>query len=101
MIRRGLFALFALTPALLAQGNPDWHRAFPAFKIAGNPEAYPEQIADGLAPWQPKRRMRRSLQRSRCMRVARGDAAHLQSQAPHSSALPHSQQTHNLGARVW
>ncbi len=36
MIRRGLFALLALTPALLAQGNPDWHRAFPAFKIAGN-----------------------------------------------------------------
>src|SRR5947207_1448288 len=36
MIRRGLFALFALTPALLAQGNPDWHRSFPAFKIAGN-----------------------------------------------------------------
>src|SRR6266853_6664467 len=36
MIRRGLFALFALTPALLAQGNPDWHAAFPAFKIAGN-----------------------------------------------------------------
>src|SRR5438876_3952530 len=36
MIRRGLFALFALTPALLAQGNPDWHRAFPAYKIAGN-----------------------------------------------------------------
>src|SRR5438445_681841 len=36
MIRRGLFALFALTPALIAQGNPDWHRAFPAFKIAEN-----------------------------------------------------------------
>src|SRR5437016_9054947 len=36
MIRRGLFALFALTPALFAQGNPDWHRAVPAFKIAGN-----------------------------------------------------------------
>src|SRR5258708_27821759 len=36
MIRRGLFALLALTAALLAQGNPDWHRAFPAFKIAGN-----------------------------------------------------------------
>jgi len=36
MIRRGLFALLALIPALLAQGNPDWHRAFPAFKIAGN-----------------------------------------------------------------
>jgi len=36
MIRRGLFSLVALTATLLAQGNPDWHRAFPAFKIAGN-----------------------------------------------------------------
>ena len=36
MIRRGLFSLFALTTTLLAQGNPDWHRAFPPFKIAGN-----------------------------------------------------------------
>ena len=36
MIRRGLFSLLALTATLLAQGNPDWHRAFPAFKIAGN-----------------------------------------------------------------
>src|SRR3984893_6194200 len=36
MIRRGLFSLFALTAMLLAQGNPDWHRPFPAFKIAGN-----------------------------------------------------------------
>src|ERR1700690_4467874 len=36
MIRRGLFSLFAFTTALLAQANPDWHRAFPAFKIAGN-----------------------------------------------------------------
>ncbi|HEX5220938.1 MAG TPA: PIG-L family deacetylase [Verrucomicrobiae bacterium] len=26
-----------------------------AFKLAGDPEAYPEQIAEGLAPWQPKR----------------------------------------------
>src|SRR4030088_1013737 len=36
MIRRGLFSLLALTATLLAQGNPDWHRSFPAFKIAGN-----------------------------------------------------------------
>jgi len=26
-----------------------------AFKLAGNPNAFPEQIAQGLAPWQPKR----------------------------------------------
>jgi metallo-beta-lactamase class B len=31
-----IFLLFSGTPALLAQGNPDWHREFPAFKIAGN-----------------------------------------------------------------
>src|SRR5437899_12980737 len=36
MIRRGLFALLAITGTLLAQGSPDWHGAFPAFKIAGN-----------------------------------------------------------------
>jgi metallo-beta-lactamase class B len=36
MIRRTLFCFFVLTAALLAQGNPEWHRAFPAFKIAGN-----------------------------------------------------------------
>src|SRR5450432_1330575 len=36
MIRRALLSLIAITTALLAQGNPDWHRAFPAFKIAGN-----------------------------------------------------------------
>ena len=35
-IQRGLFSLAACTAALLAQGNPDWHRALPAFKIAGN-----------------------------------------------------------------
>lgn len=29
--------------------------AVEAFKIAGDPNAYPEQIAEGLAPWQPKR----------------------------------------------
>ena len=35
-LRRGLFSLAAFTAALLAQANPDWHRALPAFKIAGN-----------------------------------------------------------------
>ena len=29
--------------------------AIEAFKLAGDPKAYPEQFADGLAPWQPKR----------------------------------------------
>ncbi|MDQ6665136.1 MAG: subclass B3 metallo-beta-lactamase [Acidobacteriota bacterium] len=36
MVRRILFSLFTFMAALLAQGNPDWHREFPAFKIAGN-----------------------------------------------------------------
>jgi metallo-beta-lactamase class B len=36
MTRRGLFSLIAFTATLLAQGNPDWHRAIPGFKIAGN-----------------------------------------------------------------
>jgi metallo-beta-lactamase class B len=36
MIRRGLFSLGAFAATLLAQGNPDWHRAIPGFKIAGN-----------------------------------------------------------------
>jgi metallo-beta-lactamase class B len=36
MIRRGLLSLLACAASLLAQGNPDWHRAFPPFKIAGN-----------------------------------------------------------------
>jgi metallo-beta-lactamase class B len=36
MIRRGLFSLIAFAATLLAQGNPDWHRAIPGFKIAGN-----------------------------------------------------------------
>ena len=26
-----------------------------AFKLAGDPKAYPEQLAEGLTPWQPKR----------------------------------------------
>lgn len=30
------FLFFAAATILLAQGNPDWHREFPAFKIAGN-----------------------------------------------------------------
>lgn len=36
MILRPISLALALTGALLAQGNPDWHRPFPAFKIAGN-----------------------------------------------------------------
>ncbi len=29
--------------------------ALEAFKLAGDPTAYPEQLAEGLTPWQPKR----------------------------------------------
>jgi LmbE family N-acetylglucosaminyl deacetylase len=29
--------------------------ALEAFKLAGNPQAYPEHFADGLTPWQPTR----------------------------------------------
>jgi len=39
MIRRaslGLLILIGSAAASFAQGNPDWHREFPAFKIAGN-----------------------------------------------------------------
>ncbi len=36
LIGRGLFPFLALTGALLAQGNPEWHRPIPGFKIAGN-----------------------------------------------------------------
>src|ERR1700689_412148 len=36
MIRSGLFSVVAFATTLLAQGNPDWHRAIPGFKIAGN-----------------------------------------------------------------
>ena len=35
MIQRVSCALFAFAAALTAQGNPDWHKSFPAFKIAG------------------------------------------------------------------
>jgi metallo-beta-lactamase class B len=36
MLQRFVISLFACTAVLLAQANPDWHRQFPAFKIAGN-----------------------------------------------------------------
>jgi metallo-beta-lactamase class B len=36
MMRRALLLFFTGAAILLAQGNPDWHREFPAFKIAGN-----------------------------------------------------------------
>src|SRR5690348_18008343 len=35
-IQRVWWALVGFAAALAAQGNPDWHRPFPAFKIAGN-----------------------------------------------------------------
>jgi len=31
-----MLSLLVFLPALPGQGNPDWHREFPAFKIAGN-----------------------------------------------------------------
>src|ERR1700691_3093253 len=36
MLKRVLFLLIVFTSGLFAQTNPDWHRSFPAFKIAGN-----------------------------------------------------------------
>jgi metallo-beta-lactamase class B len=36
MMQRALLLFFAGAATVLAQGNPDWHREFPAFKIAGN-----------------------------------------------------------------
>ena len=35
-ILRAMLVLLALPAAAAAQGNPDWHKPFPAFKIAGN-----------------------------------------------------------------
>lgn len=35
MARRVSLALFTFAVTLTAQGNPDWHQSFPAFKIAG------------------------------------------------------------------
>ena len=36
MIRRALFSILIFAAALLAQDKSDWHREFPAFRIAGN-----------------------------------------------------------------
>ena len=36
MLQRVLLSLLAFATGLVAQANPDWHRPFPAFKIAGN-----------------------------------------------------------------
>jgi metallo-beta-lactamase class B len=36
MTRRTLLVFLAGAASLLAQANPDWHKEFPAFKIAGN-----------------------------------------------------------------
>jgi len=46
-------------------GNHGHHNAsalltLEAFKLAGNPEAFPDQFADGLAPWQPVRILQNS-----------------------------------------
>ena len=35
-MRRVLLLFFVAAATVLAQGNPDWHTAFPAFRIAGN-----------------------------------------------------------------
>jgi metallo-beta-lactamase class B len=36
MVKPGVLLVAALTATVLAQGNPDWHRAIPGFKVAGN-----------------------------------------------------------------
>jgi metallo-beta-lactamase class B len=36
MIKRSLLLMLLCAAPILAQQNPDWHREFPAFKIAGN-----------------------------------------------------------------
>src|ERR1700682_2102978 len=36
MVQRVLFSSIVFATALLAQDNPEWHRPFPAFNIAGN-----------------------------------------------------------------
>src|SRR4051812_39562251 len=35
-LRFAVFSFFACAAALFAQGNPEWHREFPAFKLAAN-----------------------------------------------------------------
>jgi metallo-beta-lactamase class B len=36
MMRRAVLLFFVAAAIVLAQGNPDWHTAFPAFRIGGN-----------------------------------------------------------------
>src|SRR3954454_20162669 len=36
LIQRVLWSRLAAAAVLAAQGKPDWHKSFPAFKIAGN-----------------------------------------------------------------
>src|ERR1700726_327021 len=36
LLKRVLFLLLVFTTGLRAQTNPDWHRDFPAFRVAGN-----------------------------------------------------------------
>ena len=36
MMRRALLLFFVAAAIVLAQGNPDWHTAFPAFRLGGN-----------------------------------------------------------------
>ncbi|HVV45172.1 MAG TPA: MBL fold metallo-hydrolase, partial [Bryobacteraceae bacterium] len=36
MVRRSFWFLLIFASALFAQGDADWHRPFPAFRIAGN-----------------------------------------------------------------
>jgi metallo-beta-lactamase class B len=36
MMRRALLLFFVAAAMVLAQGNPDWHTAFPAFRLGGN-----------------------------------------------------------------
>jgi LmbE family N-acetylglucosaminyl deacetylase len=52
-----IITVFAPVPQ---RGNHGHHNASAflateAFKLAGDPKAYPEQIAEGLQPWQPRR----------------------------------------------
>ena len=48
------FAPFA-QPGNHGHHNASAFLAVEAFKLAGDPKSYPEQIAEGLAPWQPIR----------------------------------------------
>ena len=43
------------TPGQHGQHVASAQLAIEAFKLSGDPKAFPEQFADGLTPWQPKR----------------------------------------------